>query len=162
MPSWVFQNLRLFLKNLSERRLLLRERFQLVCMLYAEGEKTCWSSKEEKRDRSLKCPQLSKQVCWKSKSFRKSSHPWLWGSVVSRLTQPEPSCLCLHSFHLSGAPAVKDTLLRRVETSLTCWTLVSYSHPYKLQGRNKWNGCTSNPSRWNHCLSFCCSLHMNN
>lgn len=69
-----FQNLQLFLKDLSGRRLLLRERFQLVCMLYAEREKTRWSS-EGKRDRSFKCLQLSKCVCQSNRKPGPLKHP---------------------------------------------------------------------------------------
>lgn len=53
MPSWVFQNLHLFLKNLSERRYICWERLQLVCMWYAEGAKPAGTSEAGKKAGAL-------------------------------------------------------------------------------------------------------------
>lgn len=62
-----FSNPTSSLKALSGRRPLFRERFLLVCMLYAEG-KSAGVSVKNKEDKSLRCLPLTKWACC---SYRK-------------------------------------------------------------------------------------------
>ena len=107
MPSWVFQNLCLFLKNMSERRLLLRERLQLVCTLHTEEADLL----ELRGGVKTQCFQTGLQG---EQGLGKLPAPGSW--------------LCCSRPMLPSCPAAASATRWKGE-SLACWTWAPHNYP---------------------------------